>query len=128
MAKNRNITLQRRIYAFEGLTGHEKAVALCLIFHRNADNGQCNPSQTRISQETGFGQRTVERALKGLRDKGVITSKRTQSSSWWFFNGLSACQAGPIRPIGGSEKVDETGQSPMTETSRSLEALKQYGE
>lgn len=126
---NENIALQRAIYAHEGLTSQEKAVALCLIWHRNTLSGKCNPSQATIARETGLSERAVRRAIKGLRDAGTITGRRTQSSACWFFNGLPACQAYPTGPIGPSEKQDKPRvKSPFREEIRTLEQAKAYGQ
>jgi len=53
-----------------------RAVGLVLLLHRNTKTGKTYPSQGRISQLTGFSERTVYAAMKWLRDKRIV--KRVQ--------------------------------------------------
>ena len=50
----------------------EKAVLLCLCDHAN-DDGECWPSMARVARRSSMSERTAQRAIKGLRDKGILT-------------------------------------------------------
>ena len=124
-----NFSLLRAIYSDRELDGYEKAVAVCLVWHRNKLTGQCNPSQATLAAETGFSLSTVKRATTGLKSKGWVTCRRTQTSAHWFFNGFSVCQTLPMCPIDTSQKQDrKIGRSPFCDDLESLEQAKQYGQ
>jgi hypothetical protein len=50
----------------------EKAVLLCLCDHAN-DDGECWPSMARVARRSSMSERTAQRAIKGLRDKGILS-------------------------------------------------------
>jgi biotin operon repressor len=50
----------------------EKMVLLCLCDHAN-DSGDCWPSVTRLAAKCSVTDRTVQKAIQSLRDKGVLT-------------------------------------------------------
>jgi DNA-binding transcriptional regulator YhcF (GntR family) len=56
----------------------EKIVLLCLVQHYNPDTGQCNPSYDRLAKMTGLCRRTISKAFRGLRDKGLIGTVKTK--------------------------------------------------
>lgn len=68
----KNWSLQKHIWAREDLDHYEKAVCLCLIWHRNSATGLCYPSITTIAQETSISRRKVISTLQSLRDKQVV--------------------------------------------------------
>lgn len=49
----------------------EKMVLLCLCDHAN-DDGQCWPSMARIARKCSVTDRTVQRAIKNLRELGIL--------------------------------------------------------
>lgn len=53
-----------------------KLVLLCLAHHYNVKTGQCNPKQSRIAEMTGLSRKTVNEAIRYLRDQGVIDVTR----------------------------------------------------
>ena len=62
-----NIALGWSIWRNGGLTTIEKAVAICLIYHRNAMTGMCNPPQKLMAEQISCGLRSVERTIRGLK-------------------------------------------------------------
>lgn len=50
----------------------EKAVLLCLCDHAN-DDGDCWPSMARIARRSSMSERTAQRAIKGLRERGILS-------------------------------------------------------
>lgn len=54
------------------LTPRGKAVALTMATYGNADGTRIFPSITQLSEDTGLSTRTVDRALKELREAGFI--------------------------------------------------------
>ena len=61
-----------------GLSAAEKLVLLCLADHADENGENCFPSQRRIAQKTDLRKETVTRAVRALRDRGLI---RTQPIS-----------------------------------------------
>ena len=53
----------------------EKMVLMCLCDHANAE-GACWPSVARICRKTSKSERTVQAALKWLREAGYFTVER----------------------------------------------------
>lgn len=49
----------------------EKAVLLCLCDHAN-DDGECWPSMARVARRSSMSERTAQRAIKALREKGIL--------------------------------------------------------
>lgn len=49
-----------------------KFVLVVLANHRNHKTGQCNPSQMRLSDLTGYGKRTIIFELKALKELGIV--------------------------------------------------------
>jgi hypothetical protein len=49
----------------------EKAVLLCLCDHAN-DDGECWPSMARVARRSSMSERTAQRAIKALRDRGIL--------------------------------------------------------
>ena len=54
-----------------GLSAAQRHVLLALVEHANP-GGSCYPSQSRLSEYTGYSTKTVRRALRALEDVGVI--------------------------------------------------------
>lgn len=50
----------------------EKAVLLCLCDHAN-DDGECWPSMARVARRSSMSERTAQRAIKGLRERGILS-------------------------------------------------------
>lgn len=58
----------------------EQLVLQALAYHYNQETEQCNPSYARLASMTGLAVRTVAKAVKSLRDAGVITTERTPAT------------------------------------------------
>jgi hypothetical protein len=73
----------RALYAIAllGLSNGAKAVAAILIWHANSRTGRCDPGVDRIVYEGMRNRRSVEWALKELRDKTVLVRKRRGQST-----------------------------------------------
>lgn len=50
----------------------EKMVLLCLCDHAN-DSGHCWPSIARMAAKCSVSERTVQRAIKSLNDRGIVS-------------------------------------------------------
>ena len=59
-----------------GLTAAQKVVLLALADHANDEGRHIYPGVARLTKKTSCGERTVRRALKSLRDAGVIKMVR----------------------------------------------------
>ena len=78
--------LQKALH-MRGLTLHENAVLLALLLHRNAETGQCNPSHATLAKELGTSTRSIERAIRGLKQKQLVLAyqeDRTKSNLYDF--------------------------------------------
>jgi DNA-binding MarR family transcriptional regulator len=47
---------------------------LILLAHRNRKTNTCNVLESTLAKEVGCKVRTIQRAIKTLRDKGYITA------------------------------------------------------
>lgn len=87
-----NLKDSTALYRLQTLTAKEKLVGAVLLSFRNADTGLCNPpvkSSTveSICSRSSLTDRTVQAALAGLRDKGVLTiALRNNQPSLYSFN------------------------------------------
>lgn len=62
-----------KTYASKGITPTEAMVILHMLAREWVD-GKIIPSSTQLAEEMGIHARTVKRAIKGLKDKGVLTA------------------------------------------------------
>ncbi len=51
-------------------------VLSCLIGHANPEDGQLNPKQQTVGNETGYSRETVNRSIKWASKEGFLTSER----------------------------------------------------
>ncbi len=58
------------------LTAGELRVLLRLLERGNPKTGQCNPSISSLSRDTGFSNTTVKNAIKSLKARGIISFRR----------------------------------------------------
>jgi hypothetical protein len=58
------------------LTAKEKAVLMCLADFHNQEFGYAWPSISRIARDTCFSESSVKRAIRGLRERGLIVTAR----------------------------------------------------
>ncbi len=88
-----DIENRRLLPPFEGLNSNELEVIRWLLWRLNDDSGQCIPSDADITIGTHLSEKTVQRARKGLREKGLIdwTERRyrgRRTSNSYSFPGL----------------------------------------
>lgn len=83
-----------------GLTPAQKAVLVALADHANPDGRNIYPSVNRITYKTSYSERTVRRALKDLRDTGLIkvARKSTHHSTTQYALDLPEMQVRQRRP------------------------------
>lgn len=64
------------------LNGYEKLIFIILKKFAN-DNGECFPSLQKLTEISGFSKKTVQRVLKSLEEKEVlsVTHRRTQKGN-----------------------------------------------
>ncbi|KTR19646.1 helix-turn-helix domain-containing protein [Curtobacterium citreum] len=55
-----------------GLPGPQKFVLVMLGDYYNDEWSRAWPSLNRLAEDTGYGKSTVERALRSLRDEGLV--------------------------------------------------------
>lgn len=67
----------------EGLTAAEHHVALTLAYHMHADGAGAYPTVQTLARETHRGERTVKKALKGLRVKRLLHRRRTGRQNYY---------------------------------------------
>ena len=59
-----------------GLTAKERAVIMCLADYHNKHRGFAWPAISTIARDTCFSESTVKRAIKGLKQRGLIVTAR----------------------------------------------------
>lgn len=67
------INLDSRL--LDKLNGDELAV-FCHILKRIGKNNESFPSKNLLRQETGFGRERITSAIKGLKDKKIISTEQ----------------------------------------------------
>ncbi len=74
----------RALYATIGvkLTSGAQNVLQALIWHSNAKTGRCDPSVSRLANETGQSERNVYRAIKELEEARLIVRIRHAGSAF----------------------------------------------
>jgi hypothetical protein len=65
-----------RLLNRSGLPPAARCVGFAIAGHRNIKTGRCDPSHARLSTETGFPQRSVERYIAKLRRAGLLAVAR----------------------------------------------------
>lgn len=65
------------VFRATGFTPHEKLVALALADNAHDDGCEARPSIRTMVQKTALSERTVQRTLKALVEKGVIEIQRS---------------------------------------------------
>lgn len=71
----------------ENLNGYEKLVLIVLITYR-MENEFCFPSRELITKNTGFNIKTVDRAIKGLKEKRFLTIKRDGRKNNYYLSSV----------------------------------------
>lgn len=75
-----------------GMMPSESAVLICLAGHSDED-GFSFPSQILISKETALSVRTVVRAVRTLKERGIISYSRSPSKGNGYVINTSAIMA-----------------------------------
>lgn len=70
--------LQKWIREQKMLTPSEKYIALLISTFRNNTNGDCFPNQVTLSLISGYRRETVNKLIKALVRKGVLTIQRVE--------------------------------------------------
>lgn len=102
MAEYNNLIDQLTVLQRQDLTSTEKFVAIVILSFRNSQNGRCNPpivSKTKgketVCTRTGFSDVCVQKAIKGLEQKGVFTvSREIGQTSFFEFTGTNEVSRG----------------------------------
>ena len=106
-------------------TSAEKLVLLCLAHHYNVKTQQCNPSYERMAKMTGLCRRSITKAMRGLRDKGLIGAIKTkltlQCSLYVYRHHVPSIQA-PDAQHGNENGVWSSDQMDDPEINKRLRA------
>lgn len=102
MVEFNNLLDQLTVLQRQDLTSTEKFVAIVILSFRNSQNGRCNPpivSKTKgketVCTRTGFSDVCVQKAIKGLEQKGVFTvSRELGQTSFFEFTGTNEVSTG----------------------------------
>ena len=109
MAEFNNLIDQLTVLQRQDLTSTEKFVAIVILSFRNSQNGRCNPpivSKTKgketVCTRTGFSDVCVQKAIKGLEQKGVFSvSRELGQTSFFEFTGTNEVSKGYEPRLGG---------------------------
>jgi DNA-binding MarR family transcriptional regulator len=71
-----------------------KLVLMALVNHYNPDNKDVFPSQEFISKQLGISEKSVQRAIKELKEKSLILYVNTQSGNHYYFSNVFFEQIG----------------------------------
>lgn len=80
-----NISLLNYVVKESNFVPIEKLVAHTLIYHRNNNTGQCNPSVETLCFETGLSESSVRRATRNMAKSGFLTKAKRRRSNWYGF-------------------------------------------
>lgn len=103
------------VWELSGISATEKLVLLALADDANYESGECWRSQGRIAERCGLSRQTLNRSIKSLVSRGLLTSQRNfdsdgrqKNNTYWvnIDNGVSQCvtqgvsrSATPIDPL-----------------------------
>jgi hypothetical protein len=96
----------------DDLDRNELAVARWLLWRHNDKTGECTPSDRDLAIGTGLSARSVERARKSLRDRGLISWRERRaagkrgSNEYELTAILTVCS--PEQPDNLSEQTDKS--------------------
>lgn len=68
------------------LPPNEKSVITALCDHMNDKTGLCCPSYETLSEDTGYERTTISRAIKKLRNRGIISWETIRRAGQFGFN------------------------------------------
>ncbi len=88
------------------LSCHEKLVLLVLADHVNRETGMAWPSVATLALETSISERQVQRALKGLSEKGALSVERVPNKTSRY------------TVVGGDKQSPQETRNCQTVTSR----------
>lgn len=60
----------------QALPGVQKSVLICIADRLNAKKGYAWPSIARIARDTGWSTRTVAKAIRALKEAGLIETRQ----------------------------------------------------
>ena len=113
MAEFNNLIDQLTVLQRQDLTSTEKFVAIVILSFRNSQNGRCNPpivSKTKgketVCTRTGFSDVCVQKAIKGLEQKGVFSvSRELGQTSFFEFTGTNEVSKGTNEVSTGTNDI-----------------------
>ena len=113
MAEFNNLIDQLTVLQRQDLTSTEKFVAIVILSFRNSQNGRCNPpivSKTKgketVCTRTGFSDVCVQKAIKGLEQKGVFSvSRELGQTSFFEFTGTNEVSKGANEVSTGTNDI-----------------------
>ena len=104
----------------QGICQTAKIVYQRLMSHLNRKTGQCNPKFRTLAKELGLSYSTIQRAIKALRNNGLIRTIRTRASSAFELVGLSPR---PVKNDHSRSVTDDHSRSVKNERSDAAPSL-----
>lgn len=118
----------------QSTTPSQKLVLLALADHHNTKTGQCNPSINRIAGRTCLARRSIERAIGGLEQAGLLVTHKQQGKTSRYSLALTSdtvtqdqrhCDAGPASESRNTcdtvtPKPERTGKEPPRNRAHAL--------
>ena len=78
---NAFLIITKALAAEKRISAAAKLLLAQLLDHRNRQTGQCNPKIATLAQELGLSISTAGRAMRSLREAGMVKVKWRQRSS-----------------------------------------------
>lgn len=80
--------IPNKLIKSDKLSCYEKLVCIVLVSYR-MDNESCFPSRETLADETGFDVKTIDKAIKGLKEKRFIKRiERNGRSNIYFLDDI----------------------------------------
>lgn len=97
------------------LSAHERLVMAALVLHRNGETGRCDPSVSRLADETGVSRWSVMRAIEALEDHGLVECHRRNGARTTYT--LHPPTSSTQLPVAESNRL-HTATQPVAESNR----------
>lgn len=99
----------------------EKSVLICLAFHKNKKNGQCNPSISLIAEECQMSRPLVVRCLQKLKAASLLFITKNGRTSQYDFTHKEQLQRLTRVNFRSNHGVTSEVKSPSSECSEPKE-------
>jgi hypothetical protein len=108
------------VFAAQVGDADEKHTLTALAHHHNAKTGECYPSQETIAAETERSVDTIQRHLKSLEKKGLISRKRRYRNGYRTSDSYTLAMDGKLTPQSSGVSSEDITPQPSGVSSEEL--------